>query len=315
MTQQELKAKIEDNTIDDSPLILKFVDNDFICMQYAKTIAKNKGLKIIDIAELSELDDIQDDTNIFDAKPEYLYLYKVDDLTGKVKESYKNLIVICKKISSNNNDIDYVAIASLVNWQIEEFLKMRLPGLIEDQIKWLCQITKYNIYRLDNEAKKLEIFSKEYQRIIFDQINRDSGYRDLNNLTIFDLTNAIMRKDTNTIKRIFESIEFIDIEPVGLATIFRSQIRKIIDIQLNPSATAQSLGMNPKQFAAIKYNSLGMFNQSQLINMYEFITGIDYKLKAGELQFNKDSKENNYNFIDYIVTKLIILGSSQKTSL
>ena len=121
MTQQELKGKIEDNTIDDSPLILKFVDNDFICMQYAKTIAKNKGLKIVDIAELSELDDIQDDTNIFDAKPEYLYLYKVDDLTGKVKESYKNLIVICKKMSSNNNDINYVDIASLVNWQIEEF--------------------------------------------------------------------------------------------------------------------------------------------------------------------------------------------------
>ena len=37
-------------------------------------------------------------------------------------------------------------------------LKMRLEGLGEKEILWLCDITKYNIYRLENECNKLSLF-------------------------------------------------------------------------------------------------------------------------------------------------------------
>lgn len=295
MDIKQLKSKIENNDLTGIfPLILKYSDNKFICQQYTKYIAKNNNFQTLYIDSLS---DITYDEDLFDSDSKYIYVYDIDKLDSDIPLDV-DLIVICKDISANLS-VDYIEVPKLIGWQIEDFVHMRLPGLSIEHIKWLCDIAKYDIYRLDNECKRLEIFYKESQRTIFDILNRDNAYCDLNSLTIYSFTNAIMKKDINTIKNVLEDLKWIDIEGTGLITILHKQFKNLIDIQFNPKITADQLNMNPKQFNAIKYN-VGKFTNEQLINIYEFITSLDMRLKSGEFQFVLDNRENNNKFVEYI---------------
>lgn len=305
MDIKELKNKIESKTLCDSPLILKYEDNKFLCYHYINAIARDKNLIKLNI---NSIDEISNDDSFFEENAHYLYILDVEALNDIITDDYKNLIVVTKEIKKDL-PIDFTEIPKLLNWQIEDFMKMRLPGLSEEEILWLCKIANYNIYRLDFEASKLELFPSGQQKILFQELNADNAYCDLNPLNIFNFTNAVIKKDLNTLNDILSNLRYIDIEGVGLISIFTKNIKNIIDIQMNPYATADSLGMNPKQFAAIKYN-VGKFSNQQLINMFDFLTSLDLRLKKGDLQFKSDNKESNVNLIDYITSKLLYLGST-----
>lgn len=305
MDIREVKTKIEDNTITNDPLIFLYSDCKFICYQYIDTICKNKGLTKLNISSLSEM--TSDDDFFGDGTSSYLYVYDVDKLTENVTEDNKNLIVITKSVPKNLS-IDYTEIPKLVAWQVEDYMKMRLPGLAELQIKWLCEIAKFDPFRLNNEADKLAIFPPASQGVVFDELNQENAYCDLNNLTIFNFTNAVMKKNLVTIHDVLADLKYIDIEGTGLITIFHNQFKHVIDIQLNPRSTAASLGMNPKQYNAIRYGCCGKYTPSQLINIYDFITSLDARLKNGEFQFKLDNRENNAKFIVYITMHIIELG-------
>ena len=303
MDIKQLKQNILNNQVDDSPLIFKHTDNKYICYQYANAIAANKGLKILYISQLS---DITNDDELFDVENEYLYIYDIDKLKENITIDNKNVIVITKSIPDNLS-VDYVEIPNLIPWQIEDFVKYRLPGLSIEQIKWLCDITKNDIFRIDQECKKIEIFPEPMQRLIFDQLNQENAYCDLNSLTIFNFTNAVMKKDLVTIHAVLADLKWIDIEGSGLITIFHKQFKNVIDIQMNPRASAESLSMNPKQFNAIKYNC-GYYTNDELINIFEFLTSLDMRLKNGDYQFKTDTRENNAKFVEYITLNILSLG-------
>lgn len=191
---------------------------------------------------------------------------------------------------------------------IEDFVKMRLQGLDDTQIKWLCEVCTYDIFRLDQECKKLEIFDINQQKAMFNLMNEENAYSDLSSFTIFNLTNALIKKDLNTIKSILNDILSIDVEGVGLVTILHKQIKNLIDIQINPKNTAETLGMKPQQYNAIRYN-VGKFTNNQLMDIFEFLCEFDYKLKSGYIQFSGSAKENNLRIIDYIIVNLLTCES------
>lgn len=298
MDNVELKAKIESNTLSNAPLILKYADSKFLAYQYFKAIAKNYQ-EVVYIDSLKEV--VRDD--IFDGANQTLYLYDIEKLDENVTKDDLDLIVICKSVP-DYLEVDYVDLTKILPWMVESFVKMRLKGLDDEEIKWLCEVAKYDVYRLDQECKKLELFEPNQQRAVFNQMNRENAYSDLNALTIFNFTNAMIKKDYRILAEVLESIASIDIEGVGLVTILQKQIKNLIDIQTNPRNTAASLNMKPAQFNAIKYN-VGKFKDSQLINIFEFLTEFDYKLKSGNMQFSADAKENNLRTIDYIVTTVL----------
>lgn len=297
MTNEELKSKIESNTLSNDPLVLKYSDSKFIAYQYAKEIAK-KYYETVYINSMKEI--IRDD--IFGAN-QTLYIYDVEKLDENISPDDTDVIVICKNVP-DYLEVDYVDMAKVLPWMVESFVKMRLKGLNDEEIRWLCEVAKYDVYRLDQECKKLEIFEPAQQKAMFNQMNNENAYSDLNSLTIFNLTNALIKKDYNTIAAVLEDIVSIDVEGVGLITILQKQIKNLIDIQINPKNTPASLNMNPKQFNAIKYN-VGKFRNDQLINIFEFLNDFDYKLKSGNLQFSNDAKENNLRTIDYIITNFL----------
>ena len=305
MDIKELKTRIINNSLKDDILIFKYSDNKYLCYHYIDNICKNKGLQKIYIDNLK---DINHKDDLFEEESKYLYVLDVEKLTEDVDPELRNVIIVCKSVPDNLK-VDYIDISKLIGWQIEDYVQMRLPGLDEKQIKWLCEITKYDIYRLDRECAKLELFSKPAQSILFKEINQENGYVDLNPATIFNFTNALMKKDLNTVKSILSDLENLDIEAVGLVTIMTKQVKNLIDIQINAKSTAASLGMTPKQFAAIKYN-VGKFRNEQLINMFQFLTEIDYRLKNGELTLDETSEGSvrNNKLVDYITVNLLNLG-------
>ena len=254
-------------------------------------------MTIKEIESIKEMVDIE--SGMF-KEVEYLYIYKLnkdDNLSKEQLKDYK--IILISDTDIKDSDIDKVVFNKLENWQIEAYVQALLPGLDNQEVSWLCKNARYDIWRLDNEASKLNIFDKKDQSKILMAINDDNGYVDLNELTIFNLSNAIMNKDMLNIKKVVEDIDNIDVEGTGLVTILLKNFLNIINIQTNSKATAQSLGMSEKQFRYLQYNQCNKYSNEELFNIYNFLTDIDYKLKSGLLEMTNN--QLNYYVLSHII--------------
>ena len=290
MQLRELKERINKKESIPFPLIFLASNNDFLVNQYLYSIAKNLSLNIVSISSLKELDDIT--SSVFYENND-LFVFKVDkDMLIKQEDIKNNKVILLAENQIKGSDIDVVKFDKLENWMIEDYAKTLLPGLTVQETTWLCKICNYNIDRVDIECQKLSLFDKKEQENIFELINKENGYCDLNDLNIFNLINAIIKKDILTIKNIIRDIDNIDIEGTGLVTILLKQFLNIINIQLNNHANAASLNMSEKQFRAISY-SCNKYSNDKLISIYKFLNNVDYRLKSGLLDIsNKDLVQN-----------------------
>lgn len=297
MELRELKNKILAQEALSFPLLFINYDNDYLIKSYIKKIAENNSLTIKEIESIKEMVDIE--SGMFQ-EVDYLYIYKLnkdDNLSKEQLKDYK--IILISDTDRKDSDIEKVVFNKLENWQIEAYVQALLPGLDNREVSWLCKNAKYDIWRLDNEASKLNIFDKKDQSKILMAINDDNGYVDLNELTIFNLSNAIMNKDMLGIKKVVEDIDNIDVEGTGLVTILLKNFLNIINIQTNSKATAQSLGMSEKQFRYLQYNQCNKYSNEELFNIYNFLTDIDYKLKSGLLEMTNN--QLNYYVLSHII--------------
>lgn len=297
MELRELKNKILAQEALSFPLLFINYDNDYLIKSYIKKIAENNSLTIKEIESIKEMVDIE--SGMF-KEVDYLYIYKLnkdDNLSKEQLKDYK--IILISDTDRKDSDIEKVVFNKLENWQIEAYVQALLPGLDNREVSWLCKNAKYDIWRLDNEASKLNIFDKKDQSKILMAINDDNGYVDLNELTIFNLSNAIMNKDMLGIKKVVEDIDNIDVEGTGLVTILLKNFLNIINIQTNSKATAQSLGMSEKQFRYLQYNQCNKYSNEELFNIYTFLTDIDYKLKSGLLEMTNN--QLNYYVLSHII--------------
>ena len=297
MELRELKNKILAQEALSFPLLFINYDNDYLIKSYIKKIAENNSLTIKEIESIKEMVDIE--SGMF-KEVDYLYIYKLnkdDNLSKEQLKDYK--IILISDTDRKDSDIEKVVFNKLENWQIEAYVQALLPGLDNREVSWLCKNAKYDIWRLDNEASKLNIFDKKDQSKILMAINDDNGYVDLNELTIFNLSNAIMNKDMLGIKKVVEDIDNIDVEGTGLVTILLKNFLNIINIQTNSKATAQSLGMSEKQFRYLQYNQCNKYSNEELFNIYNFLTDIDYKLKSGLLEMTNN--QLNYYVLSHII--------------
>lgn len=294
MEMKALKNKLIDKTISDDPIIFKYSDNKFLCNQYIDEICKIRGLTKQYIESIEE--SIED--SMFDLEPETLYVVDKDKFEEYPDNSYKNLVVICKTLP-DNLEIDYIDVTKVVNWQVEDYVKYRLQGLTEKEVEWLCKIAKYDIYRLDQECKKIELFPVGAQREIFREINSDNGYSDLSDLNIFNFTEAIIKKDLVAVGEMIPELEILDLEPLAVVTIMLKKFKQILALQTNTQSVIKTLGMSDKQIWFLKKNQTGIYTDGQLMKNIDFLTGIDYNIKSGNLDLNRE------NLLSYIVLNLL----------
>lgn len=304
MDVRKIKEGIESNNLPDDIIIFNCPDGDFIANMYIHKICANKGLKKVELED--SLDEIKHGVNndIFSqfVDDSNLYVLRVDKFkeTNLAAINLKNVIVICKSVEEETQTLlgsVITTLPKLQEWQLVDYTQTQLPGLSYDECKFLAHLCKGNPYRLQSEIDKIRIFNKSQQSEIFSLLQQEDGYIDLNPLTIFDLSNAILRKDKMKIKEVLEGIPYVDVEPTGLVTILLKNFKNIIDIQLTPNATPESLNINYKQFNAVKKYNCGIFNSNQLISIYKMLTSIDMKLKSGDLP--------NDLIIDYVISYIL----------
>ena len=299
MNLRELKNLIRENKIVSSLLI--FVGEEpFINQEYVHAISKinNKEVKIVE--NLSDV--VSARRNIFDTTAnDYTYVYESDKLDRLPfdENDLHDVVIVCKTIDDTIRDkysSCVVDIPKLEKWQIEDYAKTICDGVSEDKLKWICEISNYNVFRIKSEIDKLNVFLKGDREHVFNLMNDEDGYSDLSSLNIFDLTNAIMKKDIKSIGEVVENIKNIDVEPTGLVTILKNQFYYLLNVQINRNVTAKELNISEGRLKAIKYNC-GKYSNQHLVDSYKMLCNIDYKLKSGLI----DEKE----IIDYVITHIV----------
>lgn len=293
MNIKDLKKAVEDKTLDISTLIFVNKENsDFLVNQYIKEISNIKQLP------LNYVEDLKNISNpLFSDFTDTLIIFKTDKL-DYIDININNLIIICKEISEDIKFDNIINFPKLEEWQIKDYVYSRGKGINVKYLDWLFDICNKDIYRLDKELDKLDLFEEAHRNLMFENFIKDGVYEDLSNFQIYDLTNAIQSRDFDRISSILADIENIDVEPTGLLTLLYGGFKKIISVWLDKNPTPESTGLKSNQIYAIK-NLPRKYTKEQLIDIFEFLTTIDSKLKTGYIDVN--------NLIDYVIIKVLSL--------
>lgn len=290
---EDLKNCIESKSNIGDFYVFLYSDTTFTPIQYYREIAKILGKDIVRVDKIEELSN----SNFFEVEDNLLSVLFLDEFKVKNYNSYINSIIICNKIDKNTRQLyeDYIVeFPKLEQWQIKDYVYTNCEGVDIKQLDKLMSIYKYDIYRLDREISKLNIFDKRIRQTIYNFLYDDDQFSDSSDKTIFDFTDAIIKKDWNKLDSIYRQIEYCDVEPLGVVTILLKNFRNIINIQMGKNPTAESCGLSGKQFYVIKTYNCGIYNREQLVKIYRMLLSIDKYLKTGYL--------SNDKIIDYIVT-------------
>lgn len=303
MDIKTLKENIE-SKLSDIRFIFVNSEDSFLSNQYINAIAQKNELKIITVDEIKSL--VPNDNDIFGVgdviDESCLYVYRVDKFEEKDPDimKIKHLVIVCDKIDSESKEIFtelVVEMPKLEPWQIKDYAYSIADGVNTKKLDWLLTVSNNNIHRVHNELSKLTPFIPKERDYVFDMMVEDDAFVDLSNFVIFDLSNAIIKKDIKTIAKILEDIKKIDVEPLGLQVILTNQFRNIISVQMSPNASAEKLGMNPKQFYAISKYSCGYYTREQLVKIFDVVSKCDYLLKNGDVPNDK--------LVDYMILHIL----------
>ena len=256
-----------------------------VANQYYHKISeqKNLNIRIIDSFEETASHGFIEDDN--------LYIMKVKEFNDK-DTNKENCIIIC-----NLTKLDCIKIPKLEQWQFEDYIVSKVKGLDRGEIQWLSSQYGTNYFRFLNDIEKIAIFEPEIQPLIYKNLLDEDSFKDITSLNIWDLSNAILKKDREGVKRVLEVIQYIDVEPIGLLTVLYNNFKRVINIQMNPGCTAQELGISDKQLYAIKKNNCGYYSIKRLIEIFEMLTDMEYKFKYGGLAQNR--------LVDYMICKIL----------
>ena len=271
--------------------VFKYNDNKFIVNQYINRISEDNGLEIRYIED--DIPQNIDMNAMFMDYSDILFIYEIDALENNIKVDNINLIIITNKIKDKT--INYINFPKLEKWQIEEYVKVYLPKLTEDNITRLCNSCNYDIYAINNEMKKISLFPVGAQQDIFNNLEL---WQVDNNNRIFDIvTDYVKHNVDNIIMDVNLLKNTMPLEPFGFLGLLIKQFENVIKIQLNPSPNPESLGMNYKQFNAIKFNNCNKYDNDKLISIYRLLLDVDRKIKLGELEVS--------DVYDYITVNIL----------
>lgn len=302
MKIEELKKCIEEKRFPETLQIFVTGKSDFLAHQYIHQISVDKKMKIKYVSELAEL--VSESAGFLDNLFELdsIRIYSIANLKDgqDVPKNAKNAIIICEKIDSNlvDNFIDNITIFPEINdICIKDYIHTQLPGLDNESIDWLIKVTDSNLYRIEQEIIRLNMVSPQQQQQLFEQMQQEGAYSDLTDLNIFNLSNAITKRDKAEVARILQNIQAMDVTDFYLLTTMHNALLKIISVQCNPKATPISLGMTDKQFKGIKYYSCNKYTNDELLDRLYFLNNLERKVKEGNL--------DTFDMVDIIITRLL----------
>ena len=303
MTLEELKNKIEEKTLTSELIILVNADSSFLSNQYINAISNIKNKKIQYLDDLSSVESRR--VNIFGEEIEVedntLRVYKCDTFstTSSTLDKEADLIIVCSKVDDKctaQYSDHIIRLPVLEEWMIKDYVYSLAEGVKDKDLDWLMRICNNNIDRLDNEISKLTLFDSRQRQELFQDFVDEQMFDDLSEFNIFNISNALQSRDRGKLKQILPEIKNIDVEAIGLVKILWQNFRKMITVWMNSNPTPENTGLKSNQIWAIK-NLPKVFNKEQLINIFEIVSEVDYKLKSGMLDANL--------IVDYLTIKTL----------
>lgn len=302
MTLSELKNQIENKSLVDSFIIFHYDKDDFIPRQYITEMAEVTGR---DIEYMEEIDSLcQPSFSIFGEEtlsPVTLRVFSVDEFACSYAslENETFLVILTKKIDDEtaklfNNYI--ISVPKLVDWQIKDYAYSVAEGVPSKDIDWLISLYGADLHRLTQELDKLRVFTTDERKYLFNDLKNDGAYTDASTYNIFNLTNALAKRDTGTLSSIYKEMDRVDVNEFGLLTLLLKNFKNIMMVQLQASPTAETALMESKQFYAIK-NLPRVYSAEQLTKIFMFLSDIDRQVKSGELPTEI--------MIDYMIIKIL----------
>ena len=288
MTLQELKQSLETNTFKPTTLIL-ISEDKFIPLQYVEEIKKHYDVMYIEsLQELTPAeDDIFGDSNEISSDI-IIFNTNLVDFSDEILFNRSNVIVIANKIDKSSKKFYgdlVIEVPKLVEWQVKDMVYSLGKGIDTKQLDWLIHNSNGDVNRLYQDMTKINLFGESERKHLFEELVEDGAFNDLSANTIFNFTNAILKRDYQSLKLIYEEIDNIDVNDFGLLTILYNNFLNVISIQMGVNPTAESLGMSWGQFNAIKH-SCGYYSGNQLVNILKLLSDIDRRIKSGEFPTN-----------------------------
>lgn len=304
MDLKYFKNSLEKNILIDSPIVFECKDSDFIPAQYLEYIQKKMKKNIVGIDSLEDLKNNRKD--IFDVgffNDDDIKVYHTDKLDYIVNPLPANCFIITKTIDKSVKDFykDYIVeVPKLELWQYTDMVKTMCKGVNEDKLEKFISNCNGNVFRMYFESKKINIFPEQKRDLIFDEMTNDRAFEDITNKNIFDLTNAIIKKNIPALKSLEDDQKNLDVNFFGLLKILYTNFKNILKIQTGINVTAEELEVKENQFYAIKKNT-GYYSGQELMNIFMFLSNLDFKVKNGELPTNIAT--------DYMILSIIDFGT------
>ena len=286
-------------------IIFKESGSRFVSRQYIHAISKINGMEIEYIDSLdSKLDDLSSIFNDFMKDPEPRLSVLVLDYMEYIDERINfldDVIIVTSKLSEQSENLfkeHIIEVPKLEDWQIKDYVYSVCEGAPTKSLDKLISLCQGNIDRLDSEISKLSIFSSVERQYLLESMVNDGAFDDLTDHTVFNVTNAILRKDFDELKNYVAEFGRIDINEIGLVTILAKNFKNMISVHLNLNPTPDNTGLDSKQIYAIK-KLPKIYSQQQLIDVYSFLCDIDRKLKSGLLSVDM--------MLNYVMLKVLTI--------
>lgn len=302
MTLTQLKDAIINEVLSDDFLVLLCEEDHYLAMHYVKEILETKNLKLNIIDKLEDSNEGSLGLLLEESNSNKLNVL-ITDVFKENKANYynyKNTIVICNKIDKSigtKMDPFIVKMVKLTEWAVLDYLKMCYAGVSVDIIDYLYKITNGDAYKMNSELNKTLSFDIKDRDTIFKQLlaaNRNEYYTK----NIFDIKNALLKKDTYTLLDFFCHLDCDIADPIVITNLLLTEYKRNLLLRFNSKTTCEDLGITKQQAYFVK-NSCGSMTELELKDKIKFLSQIDYRLKNGELELDKDQ------FITYIVSHLM----------
>ncbi len=302
MTLQELKESIENKSFSPSTMVIVSEDK-FIPLMYLREIERNIGYSMNYVESITDIgadeDDIFGVTSGTNAKDITVLNTNIVDFCNDTIFREPNVIVLANSISPEAKTFYrniLIEVPKIVDWQLQDMVYSYCKGVNTKYLDWLIKECNEDVYRLYNESLKLSIFNEVDRQEVFSSMDSDGAFDDLTSNSIFNMTNAIVKRDVQSIQLMYSDLKTMGVSDFGLLSVLYTNFMNIVAIQMGINPTADKLGMKQNQFNAVRYNC-GKYSNNQLVSILRILSDIDRKIKSGEMPTSI--------LIDYLIISIL----------
>ncbi len=300
MKLEELKQLIESGNYNGESIIINNYDNcPFLVHQYIHDIVLKQNLKIVNVKDVKDIPIKNNNFLSLDEDCFYVcYVDNPDELRNIVYIKNSFLIYTGKKLKDVLDIEEYIVdIPKLESWQINDYVYSRGSGVDKQDLDYLINLSNSDLFRLEKELDKIEIFDEINRKEIFKQFLKNGIFSDLSTYNSFSLIDAVVKRKKADAFRIFNNLNSLGLNEMGILTLLYNNFRNIIKIQLSPNPTPENTGIKSNQFWAIKKNNIGYYHKEELLYIFNLLVDMDRKIKTGYIPVNKS--------VEYILINIL----------